>query len=216
VGTGDDVPKSLENLGIKVHFLSAQDIATGNLAKYDAILMGVRAYAAREELKTYNGRILNYVKNGGVVIVQYNTGEYDHNYGPAPYSLSRSPEKVVDENAKVEILDPQNPVFTWPNRIASSDFNGWVEERGHGFMSTWDPQYKALVETHDPEQDPQKGGLLYARYGKGVYIYNAFAFYRQLPEGVPGTYRVFANLLSLARNPALLDKAEAGGSKSAK
>jgi LmbE family N-acetylglucosaminyl deacetylase len=216
VGTGDEVPKSLENLGINVHFLSAQDISNGNLAKYDAILMGVRAYAAREELKTYNGRILNYVKNGGVVIVQYNTGEYDHNYGPAPYSLSRSPEKVVDENARVNILDPKNPVFTWPNQITSSDFNGWVEERGHGFMSTWDPQYQALVETHDPEQDPQKGGLLYARYGKGVYIYNAFAFYRQLPEGVSGTYRVFANLLSLARNPALLEKVQAGGSKSAK
>ncbi|MGH9433020.1 MAG: PIG-L family deacetylase, partial [Terriglobia bacterium] len=103
--------------------------------------------------------------------------------------------------SKVVILDPSNPVFAWPNKITENDFKGWVEERGSKFMKSWDPRYKALLETHDPGQDPQKGGLLYARYGKGVYIYNAYAFYRQLPDGVPGAYRIFANMVSLPRNP---------------
>lgn len=200
-GTGDDVPASLENLGIKVHFLSSADLAGGNLSAYDAIILGVRAYAARDDLKTYNSRILDYVKNGGVVIVQYNTQEYDHNYGPYPYKMGESPEEVTDEGSHVDILAPQNPVFTWPNKITEKDFDGWVEERGSKFLRTWDSNYQPLIETHDAGQDPQKGGLLYANYGKGVYIYNAYAFYRELPAGVPGAYRIFANMVSLAKRP---------------
>lgn len=201
MGSGDDVPASLEHLGIKADFLSAADLATGNLAKFDVILLGVRTYAARQDLVTSNGRLLDYVKNGGVVIVQYNTPEYDHNYGPYPYKMTEDPEEVTDEDSKVNLLEPGNPVFTWPNKITAKDFQGWVEERGSKFMQSWDPHYQALIETHDAGQDPQKGGLLYARYGKGVYIYNAYAFYRQLPEGVPGAYRIFANLISLPKNP---------------
>jgi LmbE family N-acetylglucosaminyl deacetylase len=201
VGAGDEVPQALENLGIKVHFLTSEDLASGNLSKFDAIILGVRAYAAREDLKTNNGRILDYVKNGGVVIVQYNTPEYDHNYGPYPYQMGSNPEEVTDEASKVEILASDNPVFNWPNKITSKDFEHWVEERGSKFLVSWDSAYTPLLETHDPGQDPQKGGLLYANYGKGVYIYNAYAFYRQLPEGVPGAYRLFANMLSLAKNP---------------
>jgi LmbE family N-acetylglucosaminyl deacetylase len=200
MGSGDDVPASLEHLGVKVSFLGPADIATGDLAKFDAILLGVRTYAAREDLKTYNSRILDYVKNGGVVIVQYNTPEFDHNYGPYPYVMGSNPEEVTDEASKVEIL-ATNPVFDWPNKIGNKDFTGWVEERGSKWMKTWDPQYQALLETHDEGQEPQKGGLLYAKYGKGVYIYNAWAFYRQLPEGVPGAYRLFANMISLPKNP---------------
>ncbi len=203
MGAGDDVPQSLENLGIKVHFLTATDLASGDLSRYNVILMGVRTYAVREDLKTYNGRILDYVKNGGVVIVQYNTPEFDNNYGPYPYSMTRNPEEVTDEQSKVVILEPQNPVFTWPNRITEKDFEGWVEERGSKFMKSWDSHYQALLVTHDPGQEPQKGGLLYTRYGKGVYIYNAYAFYRQLPEGVPGAYRLIANMISLASNPEI-------------
>ena len=203
MGTGDDVPATLEMLGIHVHFLSAQDIVSGDLGRFDVILMGVRAYAARQELRSANGRLLDYVKNGGVVVVQYQTMEYSRNYGPYPYSLTSDAEKVVDEDSPVEILDAANPVFTWPNNITTNDFKGWIEERGHDFMKEWDPHYEALIETHDPNQDPQKGGLLYARYGKGVYIYTAFAFYRQLTEGVPGAFRLFANLVSLPRNPGL-------------
>jgi hypothetical protein len=201
VGAGDELPQSLANFGIKVHFLTAEDLATGNLSKFDTIIMGVRTYAVREDLRMYNGRILDYVKNGGVVIVQYNTQEYDHNYGPYAYKMGSNPEEVTDEHSPVEILAPSNPVFTWPNKITSKDFANWVEERGSKFLQTWDRAYEPLLETHDAGQAPQKGGLLYAKYGKGVYIYNAYAFYRQMPEGVPGAYRIFANMVSLARNP---------------
>jgi LmbE family N-acetylglucosaminyl deacetylase len=207
-GTGDEVAQSLEDIGIHAQFLGPQDLATGDLSKYDCIVLGVRAYAARPDLITYNGRILRYVQNGGVVFVQYNTAQYDHDFGPYPYSLTTDPEKVVDETAKVEILEPKNPLMNWPNKITSADFNGWVEERGHSFMKSWDPHYVALTEVHDPDQDPQKGGLLYARYGKGVYVYGAYALYRQLPEGVPGAYRLFANALSLAHNPAIAGSQE--------
>jgi hypothetical protein len=200
-GSGDDVPPSLGNLGVKVTFLAKADLAGGDLSKFDVILLGVRTYAARPDLITYNQRLLDYVKNGGVVIVQYNTPEYDKNYGPYPYHMGEEPEEVTDENSRVDILNPNNPVFTWPNKITEADFGDWIEERGSKFMTTWDPHYEALLETHDPSQAPQKGGLLYAKYGKGVYIYNAYAFYRELPEGVPGAYRLMANILSLARNP---------------
>jgi hypothetical protein len=107
----------------------------------------------------------------------------------------------VDEGSQVKFLDPNAAVFTWPNKISENDFKGWEEERGHGFMNKWDPHYQALVETHDPGQEPQNGGLLVARYGKGFYIYDAFALYRQLPAGVPGAYRILANLVSLGKNP---------------
>ncbi|MFH1574000.1 MAG: PIG-L family deacetylase, partial [Acidobacteriota bacterium] len=201
MGSGDEVPKSLENLGINVSFLSEQDLASGNLRKFDVILLGVRAYAAREDVAVHNGRLLEYVNGGGVVVVQYNTPEYDHNYGPYPYEMGSRPEEVTDEASQVQILAPGNPVFTWPNKITARDFEGWVEERGSKFLRTWDPRYEALLETQDAGQEPQKGGMLYARYGKGVYIYCAYAFYRQLPEGVPGAFRLIANMMSLPRNP---------------
>ncbi len=202
MGSGDDVPASLEHLGVRVSFLGPLDIATGDLSKYDVILLGVRTYAVREDLRTYNARLLDYVKNGGVIIVQYNTPEFDRNYGPYPYSMSSNPEEVTDEASKVQILQPSNPVFNWPNKISEADFTGWVEERGSKWMKAWDTHYQALLEAHDLEQAPQEGGLLYAKYGKGIYIYNAWAFYRELPEGVPGAYRLFANMISLPKNPA--------------
>jgi LmbE family N-acetylglucosaminyl deacetylase len=208
-GAGDEVPQSLVNLGIRVHFLSPEDLASADLSKYDAIVMGVRAYAVREDLKTYNNRILDYVKNGGVAIVQYNTPEYDNNYGPYPYKMGRNPEEVTDEASKMVILEPENPVFNWPNKISAADFNNWVEERGSKFLASWDEHYQPLLETHDPGQDEQKGGLLFARYGKGAYIYCAYAFYRQLPEGVPGAYRLFANLVSVGKSPQLTGKSPA-------
>jgi len=202
-GTGDSVPDSLESLGVRVAFLSEQDIASGNLDDYDLILLGIRAYAARPELKTHNRRLLQYVEEGGVVVVQYNTPEYDENFGPYPYKMTRSPEEVTDESSPMRILAPDNPVLNWPNKITQADFEGWIEQRGSKFLETWDPQYTALLETHDPGQDPQEGGMMYARYGRGVYVYCAYAFYRQLPEGVPGAYRLFANLLSLPSNPLI-------------
>jgi LmbE family N-acetylglucosaminyl deacetylase len=202
MGSGDDVPASLEHIGIKVSFLTAADLAGGDLSKFDVIILGVRTYAVRDDLRTYNNRLLDYTRNGGAVIVEYNTPEYDHNYGPYPYVMGNNPEEVTDEASKVDILAPANPVFNWPNKITEDDFRGWAEERGSKWMQSWDSHYEALLSTHDPDQAPQKGGLLYAKYGKGIYIYNAYAFYRQLPEGVPGAYRIFANMVSLPKNPA--------------
>jgi hypothetical protein len=200
-GSGDDVPAALEALNVHVVFLSSQDLASGDLSKYDEILVGVRAYAVRTDLVANNDRLLEYVKNGGVVVVQYNTPEFDHNYGPYPYVMSNDPEEVTDENSKVDILEPSHPLFNWPNKITAQDFDGWIEERGSKFLQSWDPHYSALLETHDKGQPEQRGGLVYAKYGKGIYVYNAYAFYRQLPLGVPGAYRIFANLLSLPKNP---------------
>jgi LmbE family N-acetylglucosaminyl deacetylase len=196
-GTGDDVPTALQNIGVNVTTISASD----DLSGYDAVILGVRAYAVRPELKSANARLLDYVKNGGVLIVQYQLQDFDQNYGPYPFSLGANPQKVVDERAAVVLLKPDSPVFTWPNKITAADFSNWVEERGHGFLQTWSQDYEPLLETHDPEQDPQKGGLLLAHYGKGAYIYDAFALYRQLPSGVPGAYRLLANLVSLTKNP---------------
>jgi LmbE family N-acetylglucosaminyl deacetylase len=204
-GSGDDVPAALQALGVHVVFLSAQDLAGGDLSKYDEILIGVRAYAVRQDLIANNARILQYVKNGGVVVVQYNTPEFDHNFGPYPYVMTGDPEEVTDEASAMTILDPSNPIFTFPNKITTKDFDGWIEERGSKFLQSWDPHYIALLETHDKGQPDQKGGLVYARYGKGVYVYTAYAFYRQLPLGVPGAYRIFANLLSLPRSPDVRD-----------
>lgn len=210
-GTGDNVPRSLMDIGVSATFLSPQDVATGNLSAFNAIVLGVRAYAVRPELKTYNSCLLDYVKQGGTLIVQYQTPEFDHDYGPYPYHLGGNPEKVIDETSKVVLLDPKNPALNWPNKITEHDFDGWVEERGHDFMHDWDPHYTALTETNDPGQAPQRGGLLVARYGKGFYVYAAYAFYRELPEGVPGAFRMFANLLSLSSNAAMRTQANGEG-----
>jgi len=202
VGTGDGVPQSLEDLGVHVSFLDPEDIASANLSPFNAIILGVRAYSARPELATYNRRLLDYVHQGGVLIVQYQAGDYDHNYGPYPLTLGQA-QTVTDEDSAVQFLLPNNLALVWPNKIGQQDFLGWIEERGHGYPKSWDPQWQAPFEMHDQGQAPQKGGLLVARYGKGEYVYLALALYRQLPEGVPGAYRIFANLLSLGRHRAL-------------
>lgn len=210
-GTGDSVPQSLGDLGLSPIYLTDQDLATRSLGDFDAIVLGVRAYAARPLLAAINARLLAYVHAGGTLIVQYNTPEFDHNFGPYPLQLTGNPEKVIDETSQVLILHPTYPALTWPNKITVHDFDGWVEERGHGFMHSWDSRYTALTETHDPGQTPQQGGLLVARYGKGFYVYDGYALYRQLPEGVPGAYRIFANLLSLSRNAGMLALPQTGG-----
>jgi LmbE family N-acetylglucosaminyl deacetylase len=200
-GTGDDVPRAIQSLGVTTQILSAAALQSANLSSFDVIILGVRAYAVRPELRVANDKLLEYVKNGGTLIVQYNLQNFDHGYGPYPFALGSNPAKVVDEKSPVQLLDQGNPLFRWPNVITAQDFEGWQEERGHGFLKTWDPHYQSLVETHDPDQPPQKGGLLVARYGKGLYVYDAFALYRQLPSGVPGAYRLLANLVSAGKNP---------------
>jgi LmbE family N-acetylglucosaminyl deacetylase len=202
-GTGDDVPAALEDLGVHPHLITAADLTTQPLKAYDAILLGVRAYEAHPELAAANSALNTYAANGGIVIAQYNTGRLPENTGPYPLSLGDG-EKVVEENARVRILFPAYPLLSWPNQITPADFDNWVEERGHGFMGTWDSNYTALLETHDTGQQPQRGGLLVARTGRGAWIYLGLALYRQLPEGVPGPYRLLANLISAAKNPTFL------------
>jgi LmbE family N-acetylglucosaminyl deacetylase len=201
MGTGDDIPTALTELGTAPHMLTASDILSGDLSSFDTILIGIRAYASRPELSTANARLLNFVHNGGTLIVQYQGPEYDHNFGPYSYILGDSPERVVDEKDPVSILAPTDPLLNFPNHITSADFDHWVEERGHSFMQSWSPHFTALTETHDPGEDPQQGGLLSAKYGKGSYIYVAYALYRQTPEAVPGAFRLLANLVSAGKAP---------------
>ncbi len=198
MGSGDDVPEALKQLGVAYELLSASDIASANLTKYTTLLLGIRAYAARPELKVHNARLLEYVKNGGTLIVQYNTQEFDGSFGPYPYTMTARAEEISEEDSPVKILEPANRVFQVPNRITSADFDGWVEQRGSKFWMTWAPEYKPLVETQDTGQAPQRGGWLEAKYGKGLYVYCAYAWYRQLPYAVPGAVRLFANLISLS------------------
>jgi hypothetical protein len=145
---------------------------------------------------------MDFVKNGGTVIVQYDTATIPDGLAPYPVTLGGAAEKVVEENSKMVLTATPSAVMHWPNPITEKDFDGWVEERGHGFMRTWDAHYEAPTETHDAGQEPQRGGLLVTDYGNGHYVYCAFALYRQLPEGVAGAYRLFANMLSLGRAPA--------------
>jgi len=172
-------------------------IASGDLSKYSTILLGIRAYAARPELKTYNQRLLDYVNRGGVLVVQYNTQEFDSNYGPYPYEMTMRAEEISEENGAVEMLDPADPVFQTPNTITSRDFDGWVEQRGSKFLASWDSRYKPLLASNDTGQSPQRGGWLVTRHGRGLYVYCAYAWYRQIPYAVPGAMRIFANLVSL-------------------
>ncbi len=200
MGVGDTVPEALAQLGVTVRLLGPSDLAAGDLDGFDAIVIGIRAYAVRDDLKAYNRRLLDYVERGGVLIVQYQTQEFDAApFGPYPYVLGPRAEEVSEEDAPVTILDPTHPIFTWPNRITAADFAGWVEERGSKFMTQWDARYQPLLMSQDRGQEPQRGGLLVARYGRGIYIYAAYAFYRQLPAGVAGAYRLFANMISLRR-----------------
>ena len=199
-GTGDAVEKAFRQIGIAATEVSVVDISTGKLAGYDALVMGVRAYAAHADLAGVTAQVTAFARAGGAVVVQYNTAEYSG--ADAPYSLSLgSAEKVVEETAAVRLLEPKSQVLSWPNRITEHDFDGWVEERGHGFMGEWDAKYAAVTEVHDAGQDPQRGGLLVAPVGKGAYVYCAYALYRQLPEGVPGAFRLLANMVSLGRRP---------------
>lgn len=203
-GTGDDVPESLRQMGIDPVLLSDAELQGGDLTRYDCIVLGVRTYTARPALRLANSRLLDYVRNGGIVINQYQSAEFDHNYAPYPLSVQGDQaHTVVEEDAKVTITKPTDAMMTWPNRIAPADFDNWVEERGHGFPVTFSADWTSTTEVHDTDQDPQLGGILYAKAGKGYYVYLAYAFFREMPESVPGPFRIMANLLSMAKNPGL-------------
>jgi LmbE family N-acetylglucosaminyl deacetylase len=197
MGVGDQVPDGIRQLGYTVTLLDEDALGRGDLSRFDAIVTGTRAYAVREDLKTYSRRLLEYVEQGGNLIVLYNTQELiPAQWAPRPGELTARAEEVSEEDSPVEILAPDAPVLAWPNTITPADFSGWIEQRGSKFWSKWDPAYCPIIATWDRGQAPQQGGWLWTRHGKGHYTYFAYAMHRQLPYGVPGAYRLMANLLA--------------------
>ena len=201
MGSGDDVPEALRQLGCEVTLLGANDLARGDLDSYDAIVTGIRAYTERPDLVANEQRLLDYVSKGGTLVVQYNRIERDsakilEHVGPYPFQIGHA--RVTLEDAPVS-LNSKNPLLNEPNKITESDFGGWVQERGLYFASKWDPHYMTPFETHDPGESPLYGGTLVSRFGKGIYIFTAFSWFRELPAGVPGAYRIFANFLSASK-----------------
>jgi LmbE family N-acetylglucosaminyl deacetylase len=202
MGAGDEVPQALAQLGMGVDMLDAPALTAGDLSRYDAIVIGVRAYETRPDLRAQNKRLLDYVQRGGTLVVQYGQNEYaSGKYSPYPMTFARPADRVTDEDAAVKFLDPASPLIAGPNKLSASDFNGWVQERGLWYPSTWDARYKPLLEMGDPGEAPLKGGLLITPYGKGTYIYTGLSLFRQLPAGVPGAYRLLSNLLSAGVKP---------------
>ncbi len=196
MGAGDEIPTVLEQIGMDVTLIPAEKLGAENLSRYQTIVLGIRAYDTQKDVIANNKRLLDFVQAGGRLVVQYNASTGDFNSGkftPYPATLSRA--RVSVEEAPIVILDPANPIFHSPNEITQKDFEGWVQERGLYFMSQWDSNFTPLLESHDPGEGEQKGGLLIAHYGKGTYIYTGYAFFRQLPAGVPGAVRLFVNLV---------------------
>ena len=196
-GAGDDILPVLQELGLDASEISAEQLASGDLSHFQTIVLGIRAYDAREDVRKQNSRLLDFVKQGGTLIVQNNFSVDAFNQGHyTPYPTMLSSDRVSVEDAPVEILAPADPIFQSPNRITARDFDGWVQERGVNFMKQWDSHFQPLLASHDPSDPPLSGGLLRARYGEGTYIYTGYAFFRQLPAGVPGAIRLYMNLLA--------------------
>jgi LmbE family N-acetylglucosaminyl deacetylase len=195
-GAGDFVPEALTQIGYDVHQLTENDILNSDLSVYNAIVTGVRAYNVNPRLVVEQPKLMAYVNNGGNLLVQYNNnnGLVVNQIGPYPFRPEN--QRVTDEFAKVTFLEPQHPVLNYPNKITQADFDGWIQERGLYFVGNIDPQYKAIFEMNDAGQAPNKGSLIVTDYGKGRFIYTSLAFFRELPAGVPGAYRLFVNLLS--------------------
>lgn len=206
MGAGDLVSDALKQLGVEVTLLDSEALAQTGLSAYDAIVAGVRAFNTRDDLRANRERLLRYVENGGTFIVQYNVAERGFTAGDnsaiaqiGPYPMTLGQERVSVEDAPVRVLKPQDPLLQKPNVITAKDFEGWVQERGLYFATKWDPRYEALFSSNDPGEPPRDGGTLVARYGKGTFIYTGYAWFRQLPAGVPGAYRIFANFLSASK-----------------
>jgi LmbE family N-acetylglucosaminyl deacetylase len=202
MGAGDEMPTSLEQMGYSVHILDPANITDSSLSKYDAIVLGIRAYNVLEELKFKQRFILNYVEQGGNVIVQYNTSNRWGNQfeSIAPYKLEISRDRVTNEDSEVRILAIDHPLVTFPNKITPSDFEGWVQERGLYFPNKWGPEFTPILGMNDEGETEKKGSLLVAPYGKGNYIYTGLSFFRELPAGVPGAYKLFSNMLSIGKD----------------
>jgi len=201
-GAGDDVVACLKQVGYTVTILTDDLLDKGKLAEYDAIVAGIRAYNTNDRLQVYYPALMNYVEQGGNLIVQYNTnnriGPLLAKIGPYPFTISR--DRVTNENAEVRILNQQHPAFHFPNEIQASDFDNWIQERGIYFATDVDKHYEPLLSLNDPNEKPHEGSLIVTKYGKGNFVYTGLVFFRELPAGVPGSYRLFVNLLSLPKN----------------
>ena len=197
-GAGDKVPAALEEMGYEVVLLKEKDLTPSFLKSFDAVIAGVRAYDVHPYLKTRHAILMDYVKEGGNLIVQYNRndlGQATQNIGPYPLAVSNI--RVTDENARVRFLQPAHPVLNYPNKIGDQDFEGWIQERGIYFAGQTDPAYESVLSMNDPGEQEQKGSLVIARYGKGIFVYTGLVFFRELPAGVPGAYRLLANIIAL-------------------
>ncbi|HEY8561309.1 MAG TPA: PIG-L family deacetylase [Pyrinomonadaceae bacterium] len=211
MGSGDRVPEAIQRLGLNVAMLEEKDLSTGDLSKFDTIVVGIRASQVRPDFVANNGRLLDFVRNGGTLIVQYQQQEYiQKNLAPYPAKMEAvingtqriSNVRVTDENAPVKILAPAHPVFNYPNKIGASDWENWIQERNLYSFSTFDEKYTPLLEAHDEGEPEANGGMVYAEVGKGKYIYTSYSWFRQLPVGNVGAYRIFANMLSLPKASA--------------
>jgi hypothetical protein len=201
-GASDRVPEALLGIGLPVDLLDGVALERGNLAQYDVIVVGSRAYETDPALRENNARLLEYVRNGGRLVVQYQQNQFfNGNYAPAPLQLANRHDRVTDENAPVALLHPESPLFLRPNRLGASDWTGWIQERGLYFAQSWDRSYQPLLEMADPGEAALRGGLLVSAVGRGTYVYTGLSFFRQLPAGVPGAYRLFLNLLDLRATP---------------
>lgn len=198
MGTGDDGPDALRQLGVDVELLGPDQVRDGDFDGFDALVLGVRAYETRPDVRAANAQLLDFARAGGTLVLQYNQYQFSRGeYAPYPLEISRPAPRVADETAEVTILRPDAPVFNSPNRITDRDFEGWVQERGLYFLNEWDERYAPLLEMNDPGEPPRRGSLVVAPVGEGLYVYAALSFFRQFPAGVPGAYRLFANLVSL-------------------
>ncbi|WGQ11323.1 PIG-L family deacetylase [Pedobacter gandavensis] len=197
-GAGDEVPRSLQQIGYDVTLLKDGDINSENLEKFDAVIVGIRAYNTLDRINFYHDRLMDYVKNGGNVLIQYNTNA-GLKTNPGPYPMKLSTDRVTVEGAEVRVLLPEHAAFQKPNKITNADFDGWVQERGLYFPSEWAKEYEALISINDPGESPKNSSILVAKYGKGNFVYTGISWFRQLPAGVPGAYRLFTNLISLGQ-----------------
>ncbi len=199
-GAGDAVPRALEQIGYTVEMIAPEDISSEALKKYDAVVLGIRAYNVVDALRYKQEELFKYVHNGGNLVVQYNTNRGLIPQDVAPFELNISRDRVTDEEAEVQFLNKDHPVLNYPNKITSEDFKGWVQERGLYFPDEWAPEFTPVLSMNDPGENAKTGSLLVAPYGKGHYIYTGLSFFREFPAGVPGAFRIFANLLSLEKS----------------
>lgn len=199
MGAGDKIPESLEQIGYNVDVIEVDEASVEKLQNYDALILGVRAYNTVDRIQFYHKNFLEYVKAGGTMIVQYNTNRRTKvdDIGPYPMKLSR--DRVTVEEAEVRMLMPDHEVLNFPNKITSKDFENWKQERGLYFPNEWDDKYDAILSSNDPGEDPKDGGLLVTKYGTGYFIYTGYSWFRELPPGVAGAYRIFANLVSIGK-----------------